>query len=591
MANGLRCVLVFLVAAAAVCVHGVAAAQDWRDITTGLEVPSIGYADQPFVVTLNDGSWLCVLTTGPGEEGATGQHVVTTRSSDRGETWSALVAIEKSRPTRGYESSWAVPLHVAHQGSDEFGRVYVFYVFNGEPVLEVPNRKPDARLDTLGWYMYRFSDDGGATWSPRRRIRIPVTQIDRRNTFGGRTQMFWGTSEPVVLGERVLIAFSKIRVHVVNETEGWVLVCDNLLGEEDMSRHEWRLVPSGNEGPERRWTGLRSDELFGDVQSEHSPIAMSTPGHVYLVNRTDRGVISHSISRDFGETWSEPAVVTYADGRPIRHPRANTKVWAIGDGRYLLWHHNHGGTGFEDRNPAWLSGGVERDGTIAWGEPEILLYDRDPTTRISYPDLVMEDGRYWIFETQKSVARLHEIPAGLIEGLFDQFQEPVRMDDVMVAGPSVFDLSADESFSIELRIDDFELGLRKLLAECGDRWSVRATDERRLVLALSDGSTTFEWTTDPLPVDEHGAHSVVFVIDGSAGIVTVIADGTLQDGRGERQFGWGRLPATLSRVGGGTLESRDWITVHGRALTTAEAVGNTRAGVPWGEAVETETAR
>ncbi len=606
MASGVRCVLAAVLAWAFACVAGVADSQDWRDITTGLEVPSIGYADQPFVVTLNDGSWLCVLTTGPGEEGATGQHVVATRSSDRGETWSALVPIEPPSEERGFESSWAVPLHVAHQGSAEFGRVYAFYVYNGEPVLEVPNRGPDARLDTLGWYVYRHSDDGGATWSERTRIDIPITWVDRRSTFGGRAQMFWGTSEPVVLGERVLIAFSKIRVHVVNDTEGWVLVCDNLLSTDDPSKHEWRLVANGNEGPTEEWRGLVSDELFGDVQSEHSPVAMSTPGHVYMVNRTDRGVISHSISRDFGETWSEPAIVTYADGRPIRHPRANAKVWAIGEGRYLLWHHNHGGTGFEDRNPAWLSGGIEvgegRDRTIAWGEPEIVLYDRDPATRISYPDLVIEDGRYWAFETQKSVARLHEIPAALIEGLFDQFGEPVRTDDAVVgSGNGELRLTrglkppASTGFSLEFHFNEDELRHRSILGFEGDDspvWGAHwSAETRRASIFLDFEQQRFRWLSDPIPQTETGEHAVIFIVDGSAGIVRIVADGRVHDGDGTRQFGWGRLPTGEPHVQAfpGAIVRVDTI-IHDRALTTAEAVGNTRAGVPWAETAAPETA-
>lgn len=577
MAIGVKRVLGFGLFVAAVCWGCIASGQDWRDITTGLEVPSVGYADQPFVVTLNDGSWLCVLTTGPGEEGAAGQHVAATRSADRGETWSDLVPIETPSADRGFESSWAVPLHVADQGSDELGRVYAFYVYNGEPVLEVPNRGPDARLDTLGWYVYRFSDDGGETWSERTRIDIPITRVDKRSTFGGRAQMFWGTSEPVIVGQRVLIAFSKIRVHVVNDTEGWVLACDNLLAEDDPAKHEWRLVPNGNTGTTDEWRGLKSDTIFGEVQSEHSPVAMSTPGHVYMVNRTDRGVISHSISRDYGETWSEPAVVTYADGRPIRHPRANAKVWAIGDGRYLLWHHNHGGTEFTDRNPAWLSGGIERNGTIVWSQPELLLYDADPATRISYPDLVMEDGRYWVFETQKSDARLHEIPAGFIEGLFDQFKEPARTDDAVAEGPASFDLSAGAGFSIELHFDEPALASGGMLASDGPAWSVRAlADERRLELRLSDGSAEFVWTTDPIAPTRAGEHAVVFIIDGAAGIVTVVADGALQDGAGDRQFGWGRLPTTITTVGGGSRSSTVLTRLHRRPLTTSEAVGNTR---------------
>ncbi len=41
---------------------------------------------------------------------------------------------------------------------------------------------------------------------------------------------------------------------------------------------------------------------------------------------------------------------------------------------------------------------------------------------MSYPDLIEEaDGRFYITETQKTVARVHEIPAELLRGLFGQF--------------------------------------------------------------------------------------------------------------------------------------------------------------------------
>ena len=70
------------------------AMQDPRDIANGHEIPSEGYCDQPYVVVLPDGAWLCVMTTGAGREGERGQHVVATRSEDRGETWSPLVDIE-----------------------------------------------------------------------------------------------------------------------------------------------------------------------------------------------------------------------------------------------------------------------------------------------------------------------------------------------------------------------------------------------------------------------------------------------------------------------------------------------------------------
>ena len=56
---------------------------DPRNIVAGSVIPDEGYSDQPYVVKTNDGAWLCVVTTGPGQEGAGGQHIVTRRSTMR----------------------------------------------------------------------------------------------------------------------------------------------------------------------------------------------------------------------------------------------------------------------------------------------------------------------------------------------------------------------------------------------------------------------------------------------------------------------------------------------------------------------------
>ena len=58
----------------------VAPVADARLISTGKIIPSEGYADQPYIVKTDDGAWLCVMTTGTGKEGDTGQHVVSMRS-------------------------------------------------------------------------------------------------------------------------------------------------------------------------------------------------------------------------------------------------------------------------------------------------------------------------------------------------------------------------------------------------------------------------------------------------------------------------------------------------------------------------------
>ena len=152
------------------------------DISTGREIPSEGYCDQPYVVKLADGTWLCTMTTGKGHEGNKGQHVVSCRSSDRGKTWDALVDIE---PADGPEASWAMPLITPA------GRVYAFYTYNSRNIREVVADDPPfaggktTRVDTLGDYVFKYSDDGGETWSERYTIPVRETDIDRRNPTQG----------------------------------------------------------------------------------------------------------------------------------------------------------------------------------------------------------------------------------------------------------------------------------------------------------------------------------------------------------------------------------------------------------------------
>ncbi len=54
----------------------------------------------------------------------------------------------------------------------------------------------------------------------------------------------------------------------------------------------------------------------------------------------------------------------------MKHPHAAQFHWRCQNGKYLHWYHNHGGAAirnhpqrrsmaYENRNPVWLSGGVE----------------------------------------------------------------------------------------------------------------------------------------------------------------------------------------------------------------------------------------
>ncbi len=555
-------------------------AQDWRNIETGLEIPTEGYADMPLVVTLNDGSWLCTLTTGPGKEGAPGQSIIATRSTDHGTTWSKPVPIAPRIPKHGFESSWVVPLHVATQGSSEFGRVYAFYVTNGDHITEVPGLedRDDDRVDMLGWYVYRYSDDAGRTWSEPIRIEIPLTQADLLNTFAGRVQMFWGVDEPAVDGSRVLISFSKIRTYLISETEGWVLESMNLLTESDPTLHVWRLLQMGNTGPTEAWKGLHSDAL-GDSQQEHDITLLADPCNLVICSRTNSGVVAISYSSDGGNTWSEPEPARFTDGGPIHSPLANARLWRCINGKYLLWFHNNMGNlagmqRYENRNPGWLSGGIERDGKILWSQPEIALYHTDPGVRISYPDLIDESGLYWITETDKDTARAHEIDATLLEGLWAQLDDRADPPADTITATTEIDFRKSEGFSIALAFRNYDLATLSTLASAGDEqtgWTIRAVRGPSLEVELRSKGQTYAWQSDRVPSVAGKTHHAVVTFDPGPAIVTMTINGKLHDGAGIRQFGWGRFPPDFPPITLNPSQSND-IKIFARALRTSEAV-------------------
>src|SRR5690606_1353540 len=174
---------------------------DPRNITTGYEIPSENYCDQPYIVQTKDGAWLCVMTTGRGLEGDRGQHAVSTRSTAQGKTWSPLVDIESAD---GPESSWLMPLIVPS------GRVYAIYNHDPEgPQDVVTYCGTTKRVDTLRSFQMTHSDDNGLTWSKERyRLPLRVTETDRIRPYQGKIQFFWGARKPMTHNSRAYCGFA-----------------------------------------------------------------------------------------------------------------------------------------------------------------------------------------------------------------------------------------------------------------------------------------------------------------------------------------------------------------------------------------------
>jgi hypothetical protein len=562
--------------------------RDPRNALNGHVIPDEGYCDQPYVVVTRDGNWLCTLTTGPGREGERGQHIVATISQDRGRTWSPPVAIE---PSGEREASWVVPLVTPG------GRVYAFYTFNGDNVHEM-NGKP-IRADTIGWYAGKYSDDHGRTWSKECfRLPLKVAACDLGNDFQGKVQIFWGIDKPNVADGQAYFAFTRLGKFMLELGEGWVFRSDNLLTEPDVGRLRWELLPAGDRG-------LRLPE-FGSVQEEHNIVPLSSPGGFYCVYRTTLGHPCHAYSYDGCRTWTRPEFMTYAPGgRKLKTPRACPMVWRTTSGKYLFWYHHNGGKTFtgSTRNPVWVCGGVERDGKLWWSQPEILLYDPNIRRGMSYPDLIEQDGQYWVTETQKSTARVHAVDRSLLEGLWTQGQVKAvaREGLVLDAGPeqcqtgeakldAAVDLRKTGGMSLEvwLKLDDLTPGQAVLDARTpeGRGFALTTAADGRLQLDLNDGAAKTAWDTDPGLLRPGQRHHVVAICDAEANVLSFVVDGQVCDGGEGRECGWGRLPPGLGEVTGtGSVRVAPAVRgglarlrVYGRHLRTSEAVANYHAG-------------
>lgn len=594
---------------------------DWRKIKAGREIPTENYSDQPYIVKTEDGAWLCVVTTGTGREGQPGQHVVTMRSTDQGRTWSDPVDVE---PPDGPEASYAVPLKVPS------GRIYCFYNHNSDNMRCVIAEDPPfkggtcARVDSLGTFVFKYSDDHGRSWSPKR-YAIPVREmaIDRENPYGGEVRFFWNVGEPFIHDGAAYVSLHKVGgfgAGFFTRSEGVLLKSEHILTEKDPERITWETLPEGD-------AGLRTPPGGGPIAEEQSYCVLSD-GSFYCVYRTIDGHPAFAYSRDTGRTWTEPRYKRFADGRLMKHPRAANFAWRCSNGKYLYWFHNHGGRfirensaiAYEDRNPVWLCGGVEVDApegkVIQWSQPEMVLYDDDPYVRMSYPDLVEEEGEYFLTETQKDIARVHRADPTLLEGLWSPFDHaevathglilslPKRgeipketdmprlplfcMRDHGRADYGTKDLRGGFSVDLWIRFGVLDAGQVVLdsRTENGQGLCLQTTARGTLEIVLNDGRTENRWDSDPGLLEEGRRHHVAVIVDGGPKIITFVVDGALCDGGTFRPFGWGRFSPHLRhangaktlRIGPSLKGEIQVLRLYNRYLRTSEAVGNGRAG-------------
>ena len=411
----------------------------------------------------------------------------------------------------------------------------------------------------------------------------------------------WGIGKPINVGAQgMMFGFTKLGKYMLEDGEGWFMRCDNINAERDPEKLKWVNYPEGDHG-------LRNPD-FGPVQEEQNIVEMSN-GTLYCMYRTVMGHPAESYSYDGGKTWTLPQIPNYYTGNPIKHPRACPRIFKTKGDRYLFWHHVNGGTDFENRNPVWISGGIEVNGKIVWSQPEILIYAPGLSKeRMSYPDLIEQDGRYWITETNKVQGLCHEVDPDFFSNLWGQFQLATVATKGLVInqrGPELinreFDLPAIEEpskglgFTIDLVANITRLKEGEVICESRDKdgkgYWLEMGANYSVKFTMSDGVKSTSWSSDAGVIKFFGTTEISLMVDYRAKIISYVINGIFNDGGKERIFGWGRLDADMGpvstrkiRIGdisiGGGLRGNNVVKAfryYNRPLTVTECIGNYRS--------------
>ena len=547
---------------------------DTRNINQGIAITHNElYADQPLIVVTPKGTWICCLTVAPGGEGSRGQHVVAVRSTDGGKTWGDVIDIEPGRDGGGYVTPLIVPS----------GRVYAFYC----PPYDRDKPKQDG---VHNYFCYRYSDDDGQTWSKRFWLPIRSSAWDlQRAAIEAKQQIWcWCIAKPIIEGTDVFFPFA-ITDGVDGQGAGWIAHSNNILKESDADKIQWEILPEGR-------VGIYNAE-FVPTQEEHCLLPLNKKDAFICVYRTRLGFPVVSYSDDRCRTWSAPQKMTYADGRIVRQPRACPMIWKCENGKYLFWGHNNSHKSFENRNPVWVSGGIERDGKVFWSQPEIMLYADDPAIRMSYPDLVEFKGEYWISETEKELPRIHRIDNDFLNGIWNRLENdldgkstPISKKGLVLqttgrtapfpAATAKLDETGGLTLDFEINPQEWKPGM--VLLE-----NRTAANDGLAVLVAENGSFRFEmngndprgqrqeisWTSDPLSL-QGSVRRMSIVVDNNPRIIWFSIDGAVQDGNGKRDLGWGRFWLAPKEISGtGTLKIHSAVKtlrVYNRRLNAFE---------------------
>jgi hypothetical protein len=323
------------------------------------------------------GDMLATWTTG-GYESAPNSRTVFSRSTDGGETWSEPEVMPGTADDLMLSGRWG--FHIVSRA----GRVYFFF-----------NRCIgfwDQSYTTNGVMRCTYSDDDGRTWNPGG--DVPFRRREGHDHPDPKVPPAWIVWQPAVRDAkgRWIAGFTrwsspekfprpKTGYHPDSRSE--LMRFDNIDEGPDPQDLKITWLPDGDSISVP--CPVEPESSRGYSLGEEPAVVLLPDGRLLLVMRTRTGHIWYSVSEDDGASWRPTEILRRRDdGLSMLHPKSPCPLYRLADGRYLLFFHNHNGTGYgaagphdmDARRPIFISVGEFRADAhqpIWFSEPKLLF--------------------------------------------------------------------------------------------------------------------------------------------------------------------------------------------------------------------------